>query len=335
METTLGGGPIQPRLGLVRQRAKDRKLSRARQVTGAAGGAAGAGPSGPVPPRVASVARDEKQLPSPFAQPGAVRRSRTRPSRHPSAAAKRLGFPSESALAGSESAHAQAQAEAQGQQRPVPTALVARRTKGGALKRRVPPPLGAQLTQPARASASSSSSAPLASLDSLRSSLCEIGLTLRLSIEDDAALAQAEEHVQGSLAFLGSLAAHAEQRGALQGAMFQELLRSCGPSMGHLGRTPTMKVHKAADGGDGGGAGGSGGGGGGVVSRVCGDPLTTIRMAMDAQKLINLVRVKLEDDNDLNLARRCLGDARTCFAQLKGHAEQRSMSVYELYRQLS
>ena len=167
-----------------------------------------------------------------------------------------------------------------------------------------------------------------ASMDSLRGALCEIDMTLRLKIQDDAALSLAAEEVKASLAFLSSLAEHSARSGVLQGAAFQQLLRSCGPSMGHLGRTPTVK--------DSGGASGTMVGGDmGVVTRVFNDPATTIRMAMGAQKLINLVRVKLEDDNDLNLARRCLGDAQRCLSRLRTHAAEQGVTGYDLYRQLS
>ena len=166
-----------------------------------------------------------------------------------------------------------------------------------------------------------------ASMDSLRGALCEIDMTLRLKIQDDAALSLAAEEVKASLAFLSSLAEHSERSGVLQGAAFQQLLRSCGPSMGHLGRTPTVK--------DSSGASGTMVGDMGVVTRVFTDPATTIRMAMGAQKLINLVRVKLEDDNDLNLARRCLGDAQRCLSQLRTHAAEQGVTGYDLYRQLS
>ena len=166
-----------------------------------------------------------------------------------------------------------------------------------------------------------------ASMDSLRGALCEIDMTLRLKIQDDAALSLAAEEVKASLAFLSSLAEHSERSGVLQGAAFQQLLRSCGPSMGHLGRTPTVK--------DSGGASGTMVGDMGVVTRVFNDPATTIRMAMGAQKLINLVRVKLEDDNDLNLARRCLGDAQRCLSRLRTHAAEQGVTGYDLYRQLS
>ena len=164
-----------------------------------------------------------------------------------------------------------------------------------------------------------------ASMDSLRGALCEIDMTLRLKIQDDAALSLAAEEVQASLTFLSSLAEHSERSGVLQGAAFQQLLRSCGPSMGHLGRTPTVKDCGA----------GPMGGDMSVVTRVFTDPATTIRMAMGAQKLINLVRVKLEDDNDLNLARRCLGDAQRCLSRLRSYAVERGVTGYDLYRQLS
>ena len=136
---------------------------------------------------------------------------------------------------------------------------------------------------------------------------------LRLSIASSEQLALAQAQVNESLAFLALLAAQAAERGVLQGAAFQALMASCGPSMGHLGRTPK---------------GGTG------VSSVFDDPATTIQMAMQAQKLVNLVRVKIEDDNDLNLARQCLTDAQRGLAELRAHALKQGVSEFDLYSQI-
>ena len=148
---------------------------------------------------------------------------------------------------------------------------------------------------------------------SLQARLGEMEAVLRIGMESSDALKLAQAQVSESLAFLALLAAQAAERGVLQGAAFQALMASCGPSMGHLGRTPK---------------GGTG------VNSVFDDPMTTIQMAMQAQKLVNLVRVKIEDDNDLNLARQCLTDAQRGLAELSAHALKQGVSEYELYQKI-
>ena len=142
------------------------------------------------------------------------------------------------------------------------------------------------------------------------SRLGEVEAMMRVSFGDDHEVSRVRKEIRECMQFLHALEHAAKTHNVLQGAAFQELLASIGPSVKNPRpiRTPKAKVK---------------------CNCVCfQDPAVATKMAMQAENLIELVRVKIEDDNDLRLARTCLRDATAFFQEADRCACRKNISIF-------
>jgi hypothetical protein len=144
----------------------------------------------------------------------------------------------------------------------------------------------------------------------------EVEAMMRVSFFSDSDVSALRHDIRECMHFLHELDQAAKVHNVLQGSAFQELLDSCGPSVKNPRpiRTPKAKVK---------------------CNCVCfEDPVVAVKMAMQAQQLIDLVRVKIEDCNDLRLARTCLQDASSFFQEAERTASRLNISVFDFIQKL-
>jgi hypothetical protein len=146
----------------------------------------------------------------------------------------------------------------------------------------------------------------------LRSSLCELESIIRVKIVDAGTMTRVKQEVVGALDFIQEIEKVAFEKNILKGKAFQELLASCGLNVGRLVRTPSAKV----------------------TGSVFNDPTATLKMAMQAKKLINLLRLKVEDDKDLDVAKGCLEGIRNFFANVHKRATATGVDDYTFFKNL-
>ena len=148
--------------------------------------------------------------------------------------------------------------------------------------------------------------------DVLQGKMFEMEAVLRAQVDSEASLTALMVEVGGCLCFVNKLAHMSRESGHLQGSIFQYLLTSCGASMGALRRTPTNGAQRIV---------------------FC-NPEQTIRLAMLAKKMIDLVRIKVEDDNDIDLVRKCLVDSDSLLQSVSRGAKKCGMGAHEYYSKL-
>lgn len=150
----------------------------------------------------------------------------------------------------------------------------------------------------------------------LSARLGEMEAMLRLAFSGAEDLVEAAQRVSKCQSFLTLLAEQASKRGLLQGTAFQQLMRGAqtGPSKGHIGRfRPDGTVNLPPP----------------AAPCIFESELADVQAALRAQALVDLVRVKIEDDNDLKLARRCLDDSAAAIACLHERATAMGIADYE------
>ena len=154
-------------------------------------------------------------------------------------------------------------------------------------------------------------------MDAMRVRLCEVEALLRIPLDDSEAIEVVRGRTRASLRFLVALRDLATESRLLQGAVFQELLAGdrC-KSEGHLRRSKRVGANEAA------------------VAQAIAKNGDVREFADQATNLINLVRVKIEDDNDLALAGKTLQDIEGFLHNLRQLAAKTSSDEFELLLQL-
>lgn len=168
------------------------------------------------------------------------------------------------------------------------------------------------------------------SLNELRTQWMEASYMLRANMTDEEVFEKARKTVEESLRFLDKLGRVAEQHGeALNGgtgAIFQELIKD----LAHCG-VSGMMIDNAR-----------------VEQEEClsfNDAAQQSEMAKElgiadewpeflhlANEVRCVVRIKLQDANDLKAAQYALESCSTCFNELAAQAKERGISRYEMMR---
>lgn len=155
----------------------------------------------------------------------------------------------------------------------------------------------------------------------------ELVCLLRSSIVDEESLSSTQELVAASLAFLDEVKAlcSAQAEPPLHGTVYQELLKDlaqCGIAgamvdNAGVGNQDTVKsMHEVAKDSE------------MAAGLKCADRWAGLMKG--ANTIRNLVRIKLQDDNDLHAARLALDCCDACFSQLRLHANKKGISNYEM-----
>ena len=143
----------------------------------------------------------------------------------------------------------------------------------------------------------------------VREAVQEMASIFRLAVGDEASLCVLKERVAQCLVFFQHLRSAAQDSDLQLGAVFQRLLTLCGPSNGALLRTPMNTPRDL----------------------ICRTATEKIALAMNAKLLIDLIRVKIEDSEDLELAETCMADAQRSLGALKGLARRHGCTEYEVW----
>lgn len=169
------------------------------------------------------------------------------------------------------------------------------------------------------------------SLDELGQQWAETAWLLRAPLDTEGEVERARVSVRTSLQFLESLSElatkHAHALSGGTGAIFQQLLADlaqCGVSgvnvdnvgaRGGEGGCPTLEQAAAKS----------------EMAELLGlRAQQWARMLAAAHEARRIVRIKLQDANDLKAAQYALECCSTCFQELAAHAEQRSCSLFDV-----
>lgn len=145
-------------------------------------------------------------------------------------------------------------------------------------------------------------------VENLQRRLSEIDGLFRIPLEKEGDLDLARKFVAKSQAFLVQLAEHAEECGLLQGAIFQDLLARLSRSDPHATFVISNRTSR-------------------LPKRELEDILAVEAMER-AQALCNLVRIKIEDDNDLKLVRKALREASQFFKDLRHYQKYQQVQLH-------
>ena len=140
-------------------------------------------------------------------------------------------------------------------------------------------------------------------VDRLKGRAMEVEAVLRLDFGSEGCIGEATDKLKACSDFYEQLTQVAEKLGVLKGAAFQEMLgRGTGNPRGHINRdrvTGLVKLEEAL-------------------------PEAELQEAIaKAEGLCDLVRVKIEDDNDLGLALSVVQDSTAFLDEMKRVAKMR------------
>jgi len=152
-------------------------------------------------------------------------------------------------------------------------------------------------------------------IDRLKTRSMEVEALLREKFDDEGCIETCRSKLEQCSEFYESLGKLASTLKVLKGAFFQELLsRGTGKPRGHINRDRVTGLVK--------------------LEEVLTDEEEMQKMILSAEALCDLVRVKIEDDNDLGLALSVVGDSLDFFTEMSKLAKIKGEEEYPFLQML-